>query len=119
MGFALQEGLRLDGESSGGEGLRADAGEYLSGESAATTRDGLEWDLFVLGVLGGQTCFLRSIRNCRASRPQKSACVEDNGVCASEGLRSGDDTGVVCAVDAIRIGDPTEAVRVQLVVVVA
>jgi hypothetical protein len=40
-------------------------------------------------------------------------------VCASEGLRSGDDTGVVCADDAIRIGDPTDAVRVQLVVVVA
>ena len=96
--------------------MRADAGEYASVDESAATSDGLEWDLF---VLGGQTCFLRSIRNCRASRPQKSACVEDNGVCASEGLRSGDDTGVVCAVDAIRIGDPTEAVRVQLVVVVA
>ena len=94
--------------------MRADAGEYASDDSGATS-DGLEWDLF---VLGGQTCFLRSIRNCRASRPQKSAYDVENGVCASEGLRSRDDTGVVCAVDAIRIGDPTEAVRVQLVVVV-
>ena len=93
--------------------MRADAGEYASDESAAAS-DGIEWDLF---ALGGQTCFLRSIRNCRASHPQKSACVEDNGVCASEGLRSRDDTGVVCAVDAIRIDDPPEAVRVQLVVV--
>jgi hypothetical protein len=105
--------------------LRADADdrgscEYASDESAATC-DRLEWDPF---VLVGQTCFLRSIRNCWASHPQKShvdqsACDEDNGVCASEGLRSRDDTGVVCAVDAIKIDDPTEAVRIQLVVVVA
>ena len=99
--------------------MRADvddrgSGEYVSDESAAAS-DRLERDVF---VVCGQTCFLRSIRNCRASSPQKSAYDVENGVCASEGLRSRDDTGVVCAVDAIRIGDPTEAVRVQLVVVV-
>ena len=40
--------------------------------------DRFEWDLF---TLGGPTC--------------SPACVEDNGVCASEVLRSRDDTMVV------------------------
>jgi hypothetical protein len=43
-------------------------------EFVSTISDRFEWDLF---TLGGPTC--------------SPACVEDNGVCASEGLRSRDE----------------------------
>ena len=47
--------------------------EFVTDESAAIS-DRFEWDLFTLGE---PTC--------------SPACVEDNGVCASEGLRSRDE----------------------------
>ena len=77
MCFAVHDGWRLDDEAVGGC-LRVEVDdcvmvEFVTDESAAIS-DRFEWDLF---TFGGPTCC--------------PACDEDNGVCASEGLRSRDE----------------------------